>query len=179
MPNQNLWHIMTTLDRAYDFFLEETVVALAGSNLRLTAKHYIEFLVSEGVLRKKSDRYQIDRHGFAPPLRRSASPVKSREQQAMWTALRSCGPIKAAELALMASTEERIISLGAAKLYLGRLRVLRILHCDPDSQAFRLLPGKNTGPRAPIVEGEAFDINLMRPVNVTAQPSVKHDRRAA
>lgn len=186
METVRLWHIMTTLHRGYGKFTLDCVVALAGSEYRLVAKRYVGFLLAEGVLRPiDAVGLTIAREGTAPPLRRAKSPALDQSEQAMWTALRSGATLAPAELALMASTEARPVSTVQARLYLESLRLAGFVHRVPGSQACRLLPRMNTGPRAPIVQlaqgctDVAFDLNLMRAVNVTAQPTVQHDGRAA
>lgn len=180
MDTEQLWHIMTTLQRHYGGFTAEIVVALAGPQHRGLAKRYFSFLAREGVIREGDAGFSIERSGFAPPARRAASPVVDACEQAMWTALRAGTTLAAAELAMMASTEKHVVSEIMARSYLAALGRAGYVRRIDATRLCRLVPRMNSGPRAPVLEnGAAFDLNLMRPVNVTAQPAVNHGGRAA
>jgi len=97
------------------------------------------------------------------------------KQSNMWTALRALRVVDARALAFHARTEDVQISTDTARLYLGRLFLSNYVSSGGDGY-FRLSAAKNTGPFAVLaMHGLVVDLNLMRPVNVTAQPLLQHD----
>lgn len=101
------------------------------------------------------------------------------KQSNMWTALRALRVVDARALAFHARTETVQISIDTARLYLGRLFLANYVSSGGDGY-FRLSAAKNAGPFAVLaMHGLVVDLNLMRSVNVTAQPVVQHDGRAA
>lgn len=176
MQADRLWHIITTLQRAYGWVDNDALVAIAGPEYRLAAKRYVIFLLREGVLRKAGSDFHLVRPGSPPPMARAASSAADAAQQAMWTALRSTGTTTAEELAMAASSADRVISPITARTWLAALERCRLVYRLPGTRSVRLLPRSNTGPRAPILlENGYFDINLMRAVNVTASSPVNHE----
>jgi hypothetical protein len=176
------WRIMTGLQTHYGEFTSRVVVDLAGVGHRKTIENYLAFLVAEKVVRivdshsagaKVTNVYRIVNLGEAPPMRRGDSSLGQR-QQAMWTAIRSLGTFRVPELAEAAATDEVIPRETAAGYVADLLRAgyLSVAGHAPESRRFtlyRLLPARNTGPRAPIVmrsERACFDLNIMRLVNL-------------
>lgn len=100
-------------------------------------------------------------------------------QSNLWTALRVLRVFEPRTLAFHARTEAVSVSPAQARNYLRQLSSVGYLS-ESDDGFFRLIAAKNTGP-SPIlfVRGIAFDLNLMRSVNVTGQPRIQHDGRAA
>jgi hypothetical protein len=176
MQADRLWHIITTLQRAYGWVDSDALVAIAGLEHRAMAKRYVLFLTRESVLRKVGDDFKVIRPGSAPPIARAASTAADAAQQAMWTALRCTATTTAEELAMAASSPDRLVSPITARAWLAALERCRLVYRLPGTRSVRLLPRSNTGPRAPILlENGYFDINLMRAVNVTASSPVNHE----
>ena len=108
----------------------------------------------------------------APRLRRDGTPVEmgaAREQ--MWRTIRMLGKFTLRDLVVTASTERTPIKESDAKDYLRYLRAAGYLRSQrqalPGGPAlYHLLPGKNTGPRPPMVQRvrQVFDPNLNRVV---------------
>ncbi|MDO9625169.1 MAG: helix-turn-helix domain-containing protein [Pseudomonas sp.] len=104
----------------------------------------------------------------APRLNRDGSPsTHGHGVEAMWRSLRIIGEVDAHELATNAGASGVAISINAAVSYLGWLRRAGYLVCvaegSPGKYArYRLAPGKNTGPRPPMIQriGQVFDPNL-------------------
>ena len=104
----------------------------------------------------------------APRLRRDGTPVEmgaAREQ--MWRTIRMLGKFTLRDLVVTASTERTPIKESDAKDYLRYLRIAGYLKSQrqalPGGPAvYQLLPGKNTGPRPPMVQRvrQVFDPNL-------------------
>lgn len=103
-----------------------------------------------------------------PPLNRSGKPPRQHVgQQYMWNVLRKGGVWTARDLAAFASTDDVIISRDTATSYLYRLNQAGyiITVVEPWSNnpgQYRLHPGKNTGPSAPMIlrSKMVFDPNL-------------------
>lgn len=108
--------------------------------------------------------------------RREATAMQ--RQSRLWTSLRVLRNTNPTELAYSASTEDVRISTDQARHYL--LQLTAVGYAVKNQDAFRLIAGRNTGPNPVVItRGRAFDLNLMRAVNVTVQPTVQHDGRAA
>ena len=94
--------------------------------------------------------------------------------------MRALRTFRASELAVAASTEAMPIARETASGFaadLLRAGYLADAGRAPDNSRaviYRLLPARNTGPRAPIImrsEQACFDLNLMRVVNVNSSPT--------
>jgi hypothetical protein len=172
------WRIMQALDADYGYFTAATLIAISGVKSRRGVDHYLAFLVEEKILRRtpaKSGgparhRYTIERKGSAPPGSRAANATVARQQQALWTAMRCIRSFTRQELALAASVDTLTVSLSVASTYLQALAgvgyVAKTGGENRTTAFYRLIPGCNTGPRAPIVlPGRGlYDVNLMREV---------------
>lgn len=183
------WRLMRICWQQFGYFTSTAIRELAGNRHRHTIQLYIEFLRTEGVVRITDEtrhggmvihRYVIERDGDAPPSRRPSDYAMGSRQQALWTAMRAIGAFSPGELALAASTEQLRIAPETARSFVFDLKKAGYV-AELAGAKYRLLPARNSGPRAPIIlRGRgAFDLNLMRSVNVTAQPVVQHDGRAA
>lgn len=183
------WRLMRTLQQHFGHFTSPALQDLAGTGNRKTIEHYLAFLRTEGVIEPCGGgtyngdawRYRIVRDGEAPPARRLEGSDMGLRQQALWTAMRGLRTFTPAELAQAASTEVLVIGSETTRSYVRDLRIAGYLSQVGDG-GYRLLPSRNSGPRAPIVlraQRGAFDLNLMRAVNVTAQPAGNHDRGRA
>lgn len=180
--SQQLWRVMSALQAHYGEFTQRVLMDIVGSQHRRTVEAYLAFLVSEKVVsvsRGSSPTsplsYAIVNAGEAPPLRRGLHGGAVR-QQALWTAIRGLRTFSVPELAVSASTEELPIGQQLAVEYVqhltraGYLRETGALPRQKRTKLYALIPARNTGPRAPIVNRAepGFDLNLMRVVNVTA-----------
>lgn len=186
---RSIWQTMRTLSAHYGWFSTCAVLDILGHRDRRTVEAYLIFLKREYVIERADGdranpraaiRYRIVRDGEAPPLPLGGKAQLDERRQAIWTAMRSLRQFSPAELALAASTET-IAAGGAVKPYLTLLADAGYVD-RLDQTTYRLRRARDTGPRAPIVmqaDGTLFDLNLMRAVNVTAQPAVNHTGRAA
>ncbi len=174
------WRLMRACCRHFGFFTSAAIRDMVGNRDRHTIQFYIDFLRGEGIVRIVGEerqgamivhRYALTRDGEAPPARRAAGSGMGTRQQALWIAMRSLGAFSPAELALVASTEQQRILPDTARPFIFDLKAAGYVAPVGEGK-YRLLPARNTGPRAPIVlRGRGvFDLNLMRIVNVN-EPS--------
>lgn len=173
------WRIMTVLTETYGHFTSATLVALVGDRHRKGIERYCAFLLEERVLTAEASRYgaaithryAIARPGDAPPLRMNGD--LGGQQQALWRCIRRLPTFTSHELAVSASTDDRTVPTHTASAYLGALLKAGYVIREPfgrgprHAPVYRLLPARNTGPRAPMVVRPAsvFDLNLMRRVS--------------
>lgn len=174
-----IWRVMRALQAHYGSFTSAAVHDIVDAPNRKTVESYLAFLRAEGIVEVLDEaragpivqfRQRIVRDGEAPPSRRSEGAQMGQRQQALWTAMRNLRSFTPAELAYAASTAELPIAGDTARSYVRDLRLAGYV-ANVGAASYRLLPARNTGPRAPIVlrtERAAFDLNLMRAVNVTA-----------
>ena len=151
-----------------------------------TARDYVRGLEAAGYLRRvgsvrtrggpiacRAAVYELVRDvGVeAPRVRKDGTEVtQGRGREQMWRAMKILGEFSARDLAVHASTEAHAVSLEDAKHYIkylvkaGYLAVVRARKGEP--YRYRLLPSKNTGPRAPMIQRvrQVFDPNLGRVV---------------
>lgn len=183
------WRVMNALQEHYGFFTSAAINDITGNSTRKTVEAYLAFLRAEHIVEIVAEerngpivllRQRIVRIGEAPPSRRAEGAQMGQRQQALWTAMRSLRNFTPSELAFAASTEDLPIGADTARSYVRDLRLAGYV-VNLGAASYRLLPSRNTGPRAPIVlrtERAAFDLNLMRAVNVTAPETVNHRRVA-
>jgi hypothetical protein len=173
------WRIMQALDASYGWFDSKTITAVVGNRHRKGIERYLAFLADERVLdcrvfergARVSHRYGVQRKGEAPPLRRAADATLGRRQQALWTTMRILRSFTAQDLAISASVDTLIVPRGTAASYISDLAAAGYVvqaggGKTVPAPVYRLLPGCNTGPRAPVVlRGRGlFDLNLMREI---------------
>lgn len=135
---------------------------------------YLRCLIAGGYVERKGVSYPTsvypllrDVGADAPRLNRNGTPsTRGQGQEAMWRALRIVADIDAPELAEIASAGEVKVGLRAAVSYLDWLRragyVVRVTQGASGTYArHRLVAGKYTGPRPPMVQrvGQVFDPN--------------------
>lgn len=175
---QQIWHLMGVLQEHFGEFGERALSDILGNALQRDVKGYLGFLANEKVIARRgagtgiATRYNIVVSGEAPPHRRGYAGGGDR-QHAIWNAIRSLRSFSAVELAVASSTEEMPVSQDAALDYInglvraGYVRSTGTAHRSR-TRMFAVLPARNTGPRAPIVDRgttASFDLNLMRSVN--------------
>ncbi len=104
----------------------------------------------------------------APRVRKDGTEVtQGRGREQMWRTMKVLGEFSARDLAIHASTEEHSVSLKEAKhyiRYLVKAGYLAVVRTTGLAWRYRLLPSKNTGPRAPMIQRvrQVFDPNLGR-----------------
>lgn len=165
------WRMMRILDRNYGTFDRIILRDLMEARHIQPIEAYLASLVREGVLRAEPDHrpdgrrfYRIAaERGDAPPLRPTSKDGEA--QQPLWTALRAMRTVAIDDLAFQASTEDRPITRKQALAYmLDLVAAGYVVPVGAKGRTFRLLPTRDTGPRAPIpLPGEhaAFDLNRM------------------
>jgi hypothetical protein len=170
---------MRSLQAHFGWFSSAAINDIVDGQHRKSVEHYLAFLRAEGIVETIGEerhgpilhlRQRIVRDGDAPPARRSEGAQMGLRQQALWTAMRSLKTFTPAELAYAASTDALPIGSDTARSYVRDLKLAGYV-APLAGTAYRLMPARNTGPRAPIVlraEQAAFDLNLMQAVNVTA-----------
>ena len=122
----------------------------------------------KGAARQRLFRLVLDTGIETPRLTRDGQPVtQGRGQESMWQTLRILGECNARELAQTATNGRVSVSLTEARHYLKQLHACGYLiesarNNGPHSLArYRLLPSRNTGPKAPQVQRikAVFDAN--------------------
>lgn len=97
----------------------------------------------------------------APRLTRDGKPVvQGLATEAMWRSMRIIGDFNFRELAAFASTPDVPVVEVAAKAYVAALNAAGYLTVTKDAftgkaaslARYRIAPGKNTGPRAPMIQ---------------------------
>lgn len=184
---QQIWRMMGVLQEHYGEFGERALSDILGQGLQRDIKGYLGFLANEKIIARRgtgtgiATRYSIVVSGEAPPHRRGYAGGGDR-QHAIWNAIRSLRSFSIVELSVASSTEETPVSQDAALDYVnglaraGYVRATGTAHRSR-TRLFALVPARNTGPRAPVVDrgtAASFDLNLMRTVNLNDQ-----SRRAA
>lgn len=152
-----------------------------------TARSYIQALLRGGWIEVVSgERFEQqtlrlvrDNGAEAPAVTRDGRPsTAGRGTEAMWRTLRILGELDAAELAEQASAAVPT-TLWAARSYLkwlkraGYVQVIA-LGKPGRPERYRLVPGRYTGPRPPMIQriGQVFDPNLGEVVYRQAAPEV-------
>lgn len=141
-------------------------IAKAAEVTILVTKAYVECLLAAGIVAPAGEvpgagqpqqLYTLVKHvGLeAPRLNRDGQPTtKGIGQERMWRCLRMLpGDINARELAAHASTDDLSVTAGSAGVYLSLLNCAGYLRVIKTRGATRyaLLPGRNTGPRPPMI----------------------------
>ena len=104
----------------------------------------------------------------APRVRRDGSEVThGRAREQLWRTMKVLGAFTVRELAVAASTEACRVDVTDAKSYVGYLKKAGYLvevaeRASNQPARYRLLPSRNTGPKAPMVQRvhQVFDPNL-------------------
>jgi len=165
------WRAMTALQRAYGRIETQAVFEIVGTEHRRSLQRYISNLLMMRVIEpagpdsRRAQAVRIINDGEAPPLR--VRPEEVKLQQPLWATMRNLGHFSVAELAVSASTDvvhvppvvtnRYVVGLWAA----GYLVPIKSRQVGP--MYYRLLPAKNTGPRAPLlVPDGCFDLNDMK-----------------
>jgi hypothetical protein len=168
----DLWHFMCVLDQHYGAFSLAGLTALTDKKSRRMSESYIEFLRIEGVLGPVSGAAEPSRQAYkimtsrgdAPPASRPSASIAAPHQRALWTALRTLPDFSAAEISYAASTEDHTVEAAEAHYYCRLLEQAGYLVAG--QMRWRLLAGRNTGPKAPIVTPRLYyDLNMMRRVD--------------
>ncbi|MFD2676047.1 hypothetical protein [Camelimonas lactis] len=177
------WRVMVALNDEYGHFSTPVLAAVFEERHRKTLERYAENLLAVGAIelvaiprtgaKGSRNAYRIVHAGEAPPV--VGRIGVGRKQQALWTAMRNLPAFSPLELSVTASTDDIAVTRELASSYIRDL--LRAGYLAELSGArspsnrlqtvYRLLPRRNTGPRAPIVlrqEQACFDVNLMRTV---------------
>lgn len=169
-----------------DGFTRLDIAVAAGLELPTTRK-YLECLLKGGFIgglpprpgQTKTYTLLRDNGLEAPRLTRDGQPIPPTAHELMWRTLRILGDFDCVQLATMASTPEVTVTRVSAKHYvhfLHRAGYLTVLSqgVPHRSSSYRLLPGKYTGPRPPMVvkTDSVFDPNLD---NYVWHAEVDHD----
>ncbi|GHE63802.1 hypothetical protein GCM10019059_24130 [Camelimonas fluminis] len=174
------WRVMETLQKEYGYFSVAVLSAVFPGKGQAAIRTYLVNLHDMGAIelvgtqQANTAAYRIVNHGEAPPL--VGRLAGGRQQQALWTAIRSLGTFSALELAVSASTDDQEITQRAAAAFARDLVKIGYLAevattrspANRTKPVYRLLPRRNTGPRAPIIlrqEQASFDVNLMRKIS--------------
>lgn len=169
-PRQRIWEKIRELK---EFTAKELIGELPGNIHKTTTRTYVKSLFAGGYLRLKEfpfgESYRLIRDNGveAPRVRKDGTEVvQGRAQENLWQTLRRAkNPMTPAELAAMASTENIPVSPVAAGDYLKNLEKAGYLIRDKQKRV-KLKAGKNTGPRAPMVQRikQIYDPNLAQVV---------------
>jgi hypothetical protein len=162
-------------------------VPLATIRTYLQGLENAGFIVFSGTVPKTDgrpgsvNRYKLvnDCGVDAPRVRKDGSPVKQgRGREQMWRTIKILKTFTPRELALAASTEERLVKESEAKRYVSFLyhaNYLYLVDAAGTKQArYRFNPRKDTGPKPPQVQRlkTLYDPNLGK---IVYQEGVDHD----
>ncbi|MBA5605861.1 hypothetical protein H3H36_10870 [Duganella sp. FT3S] len=111
----------------------------------------------------------------APRLTREGKPIaQGAGTEAMWRSMRIIGEFNFRDLAAYASTSGTPVAEGTAKAYISALNAAGYLVVTkpaamgkaPSLARYRIAPGKNTGPRAPMIQRtkSVYDPNIAQVV---------------
>lgn len=148
-----------------------------ASNLpRKTALDYVKRLLAGGVVERKGTNPETHQVLYAvlvdsietPRFTRDGRPVyKGKGNDQMWRSMKMIGPFDARELAAASSTEDAIVSPETAASYAKHLHragylVITQEHSHADQRRYRLIPSRNSGPKAPQIQKvkRVYDANL-------------------
>lgn len=179
--HDHLWSVIRELGRDGATF---AVADLDGrSNMRRDSiADYLKRLARAGYVspagwrqdgHRRHQLWRLDRRPTATPsLRRDgAAGGQGAGQLQMWTAMRQMGAWAARELAMTATTDDCRVSVETAKSYARRLEQAGYLAVlDPGGPGrqkhWRLKPGMNTGPKAPMILHTklVWDANRRKPM---------------
>lgn len=152
-----------------------------------SVRHWIERMVECGVIavierRDVKPRGQLVYAVARPTKKAPPNPYSThgRQQQHLWTAMRTLSTFSLGELAAAASTDEVVVSRLTAFNYVRFLTQANVLivvrsarRKTLDSGLYRLRKAADTGPLAPSVVGARlmFDRNTGIPLSMTAARS--------
>lgn len=175
MPMDRAWNLMRLLGAFTAAGLARCLDLETGTMRdfceRLEAGGYIRLLAKNKAGAKVFDLLRPDGEA-APRLSRNGKPVvQGRGTEAMWQAVRILKTFTTRELL---ATLDGVATHETVRSYLGALHAAGYLRAErpaagPQPARWRLLPGMNSGPRAPMIQrtGTVFDPNL-RKVIVTS-----------
>lgn len=159
------WHVMCAIWADHGHFHLRTVVAICQIKGSRALGDWVNWLVSEDVVRSKGNgRFTVAVPHDAPPAGRPLAQSFGAVQGQIWRAMRLTRSFSLAELARDASTEDRPVSLDHARAYALGLSACGILSGGSalanGIQVWRLPASADTGPRAPVLVADgAFDLN--------------------
>lgn len=165
------------------YCLDQKAVETVPERHIVNGRHVIRYRVLSTlapVLVTDQDQVPQIREALRSRLVRRASDREVANRQAnLWTALRALRVAELRALAFHAQTEAVLIRATHARSYCAKLAATGYVSLSEDGHV-RLSVRRNTGPFPVLIIGNTLlDLNLMRAVNVTAQPSLQHGGRAA
>lgn len=168
---QRIWEAIRAQREAFKI----TDITRKASTDRTVVNTYLQSLLRGGFIEVVSGaqfeeqtlRLIRDVGAEAPAITREGKPSSAgKGTEAMWRTLRILGELNADELAEQASIVAPTTA-ATARAYLVWLKragyIVEVSRGKPNSPArYRLAPGKNTGPRPPMIQkiGQVFDPNL-------------------
>lgn len=160
--------VWTTIRRLRTFTVRELVeeTTMRGDSVRdyvtgLAAAGHLEKVTAEDGFVAARWRLVRDVGVDAPRVRKDGSVVtQGRGRQQMWATMRIIGTFSVLDLAVSASTEDCMISEKTADEYVRYLT--RAGYLRQIGKSYRLLPGRYTGPKAPMIQRvkQVWDQNL-------------------
>lgn len=168
-----MWsHILSFGDRKFTIIDIEKLTSAHRDSVR----DYVKRLVRAGYVEQKDEKRDkailyrlVKRRKQAPRLRRNGEEVpRSSARDNMWRTIKMLNVFTAKDLAVSASTKTQQISLSYAKNYIvflnhaGYLKTLKSNKGRSSMAQYKLLPGKNTGPKAPLIQRNksVYDPNI-------------------
>lgn len=180
------WKEMVAMSRRGGFTITDVHKASNGRS-RQTIKDYVLFCAEQGhvalvgdqptIKNRRANVYKVCDPRAPAPIQRRAdfADDRGRRAQQLWTAIRALRQFTVRELAVAASTDAVTVTVKRAREYVGTLAGAGYLaevghRAHPGLIArWRLLPAKNTGPKAPatLAGGTVlYDRNLEQTVNL-------------
>lgn len=165
--HDHYWEVIRRLGKDGAAFTVKDVVGESNAH-HATVDDFIKRLVRAEFLRQEGTRGEgrfaqklfvlVHASRETPSLRRDGTPGQyGRARQQMWNVIRGPhgrSPLSAADLVMLAATEDTPIALGSAKEYLQRLEKAGYLQVVQKAAQhrltrYRMRPAMNTGPMAP------------------------------
>jgi hypothetical protein len=176
-----IWRAMSALTADGAGFTADLLRGILGPAHWRALDRYFKMLLREDIVRASGrGRYHVKPLAATapPPLVPTANETTRQHQQQVWSALRMLAGGTPHDIALHASTDSETISEKEALVFcqaLEKTGYLKRISARP-RPVYRLLPGMNSGPRAPLILRQppgVYDINLMRWVPAQAQLGVR------
>ena len=193
-PRQRIWDAIRAQRSAFTHDSIGRGVAKAARKRMHndTIRTYLKALERGGYIGQKADAVQIefellkDNGVECPRLKSDGTPVTAGlGTEAMWRSMRIISDFDARELAAHASASGQAVEVNAAKDYIKHLHAAGYLKVVKDAvksgkrsgsslTRYQLIPGKNTGPRPPMIQRAktVYDQNLGK---VVWQEEPKHE----
>lgn len=172
------WNAMRSLTLSAGSFTVRDVAERCNASSSNTVACYVHACKRGGHLEEVGERpsgalngqpfklyaVKVTRRLDAPFEKEVHAPKFGAAHRQMWTAMRAMPRFTTRELAVLASTDEVVVTSNTARIFCWKLEqagYIQELGRDGRWRVLRLRPGKSTGPLPPAItiEGEVIDRN--------------------